>query len=87
MTDDFSQLGEEGADAPVPSGGSAEMPNAPVAAGGGETIRYSAPQVKAARMMLTRLSALRRAARFYPMDHPAVADAVARFGRLRARLP
>ncbi len=30
--------------------------------------------------MLTRLSALRRAARFYPMDHPAVADAVARFG-------
>jgi HD-GYP domain-containing protein (c-di-GMP phosphodiesterase class II) len=80
MTDDFGQLGGAGADVQVPSDGAAEKPNAPVAAGGGETIRYSAPQVKAARSMLTRLSALRRAARFYPMDHPAVADAVARFG-------
>ena len=47
---------------------------------GGETIRYSTAQLKAARKLLTRLSALRRAARFYPMDHPAVADAVARLG-------
>jgi HD-GYP domain-containing protein (c-di-GMP phosphodiesterase class II) len=43
---------------------------------GGETIRYSATQLKAARRVLTRLSALRRAARFYPMEHPAVADSV-----------
>ena len=33
-----------------------------------------------ARKLLTRLTALRRAARFYPMDHPAVDDAVARLG-------
>ena len=46
---------------------------------GGETIRYSTAQVKAAHTLLTRLSALRRAARFYPMDHPAVTDAVGRF--------
>ncbi len=45
---------------------------------GGETIRYSTGQLKAARKLLTRLSALRRAARFYPMEHPAVADAVGR---------
>jgi HD-GYP domain-containing protein (c-di-GMP phosphodiesterase class II) len=35
--------------------------------------------VKSAHKLLTRLSALRRAARFYPMDHPAVADSVGRF--------
>ncbi len=45
---------------------------------GGDTVRYTGAQLKAARSLLTRLSALRRAARFYPMDHPAVADAVAR---------
>jgi HD-GYP domain-containing protein (c-di-GMP phosphodiesterase class II) len=47
---------------------------------GGDTIRYSSGQVKAARKVLTRLSVLRRAARFYPMDHPAVADSVDRLG-------
>jgi HD-GYP domain-containing protein (c-di-GMP phosphodiesterase class II) len=53
------------------------MPQA-VSGIGGDTIHYSAPQLKAAHRLLTRLSALRRAARFYPLDHPAAADAVAR---------
>ncbi|MEI7813363.1 MAG: HD-GYP domain-containing protein [Coriobacteriia bacterium] len=47
---------------------------------GGDTIRYSAAQVRGARKVLTRLSALRRAARYYSMDHPAVAEAVTQFG-------
>ncbi len=36
------------------------------------TGRYSQGQLRRARDILTRIYAIRRAARFYPMDHPAV---------------
>lgn len=42
---------------------------------GGST-RYSQAQLRRARDVLTRLYAVRRAARFYPMDHPAVREGV-----------
>jgi len=37
---------------------------------------YSSKQLGRARELLTRLYAVRRTCRFYPMDHPAAADAV-----------
>lgn len=40
------------------------------------SIAYSANQVRRVRDLLTRLYAVRRAARFYPMDHPAITDGV-----------
>lgn len=46
----------------------------------GDTIHYSVKQMKAAREVLTRLHAVRRAARFYPMEHPAVTECVVLLG-------
>jgi len=40
------------------------------------TVRYSARQVARARELLTRIYAIRRAARFYPLDHPAVTEGI-----------
>ncbi|MDP2181048.1 MAG: HD domain-containing protein [Actinomycetota bacterium] len=37
---------------------------------------YSANQTRRVRDLLTRLYAVRRAARFYPIDHPAIVDGV-----------
>jgi len=37
---------------------------------------YSARQMRRARDVLTRMYAVRRSVRFYPMDHPAVAEGV-----------
>jgi HD-GYP domain-containing protein (c-di-GMP phosphodiesterase class II) len=65
-------------DDPIASSLAGGLPTQVATGIGGDTIRYSAAQLKSARGVLTRLSALRRAARFYPMDHPAVADAVGR---------
>jgi HD-GYP domain-containing protein (c-di-GMP phosphodiesterase class II) len=42
----------------------------------GNVIQYSGKQQRRARDVLTRLYAVRRSARFYPMDHPAVMDQV-----------
>ncbi len=39
-------------------------------------LMYSSRQVQRARELLTRLYAVRRTARFYPIDHPATADGV-----------
>lgn len=39
-------------------------------------VRYSQVQLKRAREALTRIYAIRRAARFYPMDHPAVTEGI-----------
>lgn len=41
--------------------------------------RYSHAQLRRARDVLTRIYAVRRAARFYPMDHPAVAEGIGVF--------
>ena len=41
--------------------------------------RYSAKQVRRARDLLSRIYAVRRSARFYPLEHPAVADGVNAF--------
>ncbi len=38
------------------------------------SLRYSQAQVRRARAVLTRLYAVRRASRFYPLDHPAVLE-------------
>jgi len=40
------------------------------------TAHYSAKQTRRARDILTRLYAVRRAARFYPLEHPAVMEGV-----------
>ncbi len=40
------------------------------------TVAFSAKQLRRARDMLARLYALRRAKRFYPLEHPAVGQAV-----------
>lgn len=42
-------------------------------------VRYSQAQLVRAREMLSRLSAIRRAARFYPLEHPSVSEAVDQF--------
>jgi HD-GYP domain-containing protein (c-di-GMP phosphodiesterase class II) len=42
----------------------------------GDTIHYSMKQQRRVRDVLTRFSAVRRAARFYPLDHPAVTEGV-----------
>lgn len=39
-------------------------------------VRYSQQQLRRARETLTRIYAIRRAARFYPMDHPAVTEGI-----------
>lgn len=49
-------------------------------AAGAGTARYSAKQTRRSREILTRLSAACRSARFYPLDHPAVAAGVVLFG-------
>ena len=41
-----------------------------------DVVHYSARQTRRARQVLTRVYAIRRAARFYPLDHPAVAEGV-----------
>lgn len=43
---------------------------------GGGVMRYSKVQIRRAREMLARLYAIRRAARFYPVEHPAVGEAL-----------
>lgn len=53
----------------------AEAPESPQRAVGA----YSAKQLERARELLTRLYAVRRTCRFYPVDHPAAAEAVAAF--------
>ncbi len=52
-------------------------PVQPTAAGAADGFaRYSNTQLRRARELLSRLYAARRAARFYPMDHPAALDSV-----------
>lgn len=46
------------------------------------TVRYSARQLQRSRDVLTRLYAIRRAARFYPFEHPAVVEAVMQFAEV-----
>lgn len=46
---------------------------------GSPVVRYSNVQLARARDLLARLYAIRRAARFYPLEHPAVEDAVVQF--------
>lgn len=57
-----------------------EMPlselEAKAAPGEMKTVRYSKRQLQRARELLTRLYAIRRAARFYPMEHPAVTEGI-----------
>lgn len=45
-------------------------------AAGTGTTHYSAKQARRARDILTRLYAVRRAARFYPLEHPAVREGI-----------
>ena len=45
-------------------------------ASGAGSAHYSAKQARSARDILTRLYAARRAARFYPIEHPAVREAI-----------
>lgn len=40
-------------------------------------VRYSQQQLRRVRELLTRIYAVRRAARFYPMEHPAVSEGIA----------
>lgn len=42
-------------------------------------VRYSQTQLSRARDLLTRLYAMRRAARFYPLDHPSVTESIGQF--------
>jgi len=84
MTDDITRPADAGA-AGNPGSSAAGLSltglasRVPVGVGG-ETIRYTPEQLKDARKVLANLAALRRAARLYPMDHPAIADAVAQLG-------
>lgn len=48
----------------------------------GATSVFSAKQMRRARDLLARLYALRRAERFYPQEHPAVAQAVEEFAKV-----
>ena len=74
MTDDIRQHADDRAE-PGPTA-------APSAVGlGAETLRYTPAQMRCARKVLAGLSALQRAARLYPMDHPAIADAVTQLNR------
>jgi len=65
------------------SPGTARLPDTPAdpASADGQlgvgTIHYSAEQAGRAKEVLTRLQALRRAVRFYPMEHPTVRENVA----------
>lgn len=61
---------------PVGSVDVAAAPAAPPTTDTGETARYSHAQLRRARDVLTRLYAVRRAARFYPLEHPAVREGV-----------
>jgi len=54
--------------------------DAPLTGADHTSTRYSQAQLRRARDILTRLYAVRRSARFYPMEHPAVADGIAALG-------
>lgn len=51
-------------------------PSAQDGLGGGMSARYSQAQLRRARDVLSRLYGARRAVRFYPLEHPAVTEAV-----------
>ncbi|MDO8949384.1 MAG: HD-GYP domain-containing protein [Actinomycetota bacterium] len=69
MAADVSDAAAVASDAPA----AAETPAAEAPA---RAVSFSAKQVRRARDMLAKLYALRRAKRFYPLEHPAVAQAV-----------
>lgn len=63
----------------VPDDDDAVTPDASeisVEEGPAQAVRYSQEQLRRAREIFTRIYAIRRAARFYPMDHPAVTEGV-----------
>jgi len=61
---------------PEAVGGFAEITQLAVAMVDRDVVRYSARQMRRAREVLTRIYAVRRTARFYPLDHPAVGEGV-----------
>jgi hypothetical protein len=62
----------ESALVPDAAAGGSVGSSAGIQAPASDATRYSNAQLARARELLTRLSAVRRSARFYPMDHPAV---------------
>ena len=56
--------------------GFAELAGMAAAMGDRDITHYSARQMRRARDVLTRMYALRRSVRFYPLDHPAVTEGV-----------
>jgi HD-GYP domain-containing protein (c-di-GMP phosphodiesterase class II) len=55
-----------------------EQPESPASVAAIEgTVRYSQGQLRRSRELLARLSAVRRATRFYAIDHPVVGESVA----------
>jgi len=56
--------------------GFADLANMAAALGDRDVTHYSARQMRRARDVLTRMYAVRRSVRFYPLDHPAVAEGV-----------
>lgn len=72
-------LRDETADATVPASGSdtaSVVADEAPAETPARTVVFSAKQLRRARDMLARLYALRRAKRFYPLEHPACGQAV-----------
>jgi len=74
----FEAAGGSGSGASVPEGmgGFAEMTGLAAAMIERDVVHYSARQMRRAREVLTRIYAVRRTARFYPLDHPAVGEGV-----------
>jgi len=62
--------------APGGMGSLAEMTELAAAMVDRDVVHYSARQMRRAREVLTRIYAVRRSARFYPLDHPAVGEGV-----------
>jgi len=67
-----------GSPAGMPGGAGtfAEMAGIAASIADREVVHYSARQIRRAREVLTRIYAIRRTVRFYPLDHPAVNEGV-----------
>jgi len=74
--DAFSAVDTFGGGASSEPGGFAEMAGLAAAMVDRDVVHYSARQMRRAREVLTRIYAVRRTVRFYPLDHPAVGEGV-----------
>lgn len=69
---------------PMPGEEDAQSPQAAARSSASDSgvapvVRYSNVQLQRARELLARLYSIRRAARFYPLEHPAVVESVGQF--------